>query len=178
LLVPEQYLFEPLAETLLQNAYEFDAHAGKTIVDIGASIGDFVLIASNTPGVRVYAYEPNRYLFSFLEKNVRFTENKSVRLYNVAANSDTLRSIMEVNQEAAIDFLKIDCEGCEYNVLLNSPSETLSRVARIAMEIHSADRDQKLILVKYLRANGFRTLERRKFGQGTYIMAYREKRID
>ena len=35
------------------------------------------------------------------------------------------------------DFLKIDCEGAEYEILFNTPAEILKRIKRIALEYHN-----------------------------------------
>jgi ribosomal protein L31 len=34
-------------------------------------------------------------------------------------------------------FLKMDCEGAEYDILLGTPHEEMAKVSRIAIEIHS-----------------------------------------
>lgn len=43
---------------------------GPTVVDIGANIGAFSLLAARTPGTRVYAYEPVAETFAQLRANV------------------------------------------------------------------------------------------------------------
>ena len=60
------------------------------------------------------------------------------------------------------DFLKIDCEGAEYDILFSASEETLSRVRHIAMEFHEgvtsySHRD----LVQFLEQRGFRVSIRR-----------------
>ena len=54
------------------------------------------------------------------------------------------------------DFLKVDCEGCEYDVLLNSDPDVLSRVKRISAETHSNDKAHTAEeLAAFLESNGF-----------------------
>jgi FkbM family methyltransferase len=48
----------------------------------------------------------------------------------------TLEEFCAREQIEKIDFLKLDCEGAEYNILLNLSSAMLSRIQKIAMEIH------------------------------------------
>jgi FkbM family methyltransferase len=36
------------------------------------------------------------------------------------------------------DFLKLDCEGAEYEILLDAPADVLSRIDRMALEYHDA----------------------------------------
>jgi FkbM family methyltransferase len=38
------------------------------------------------------------------------------------------------------DLLKVDCEGCEYDLLLGSHRDVLNRIGRISMEYHEFDR--------------------------------------
>lgn len=48
--------------------------------------------------------------------------------------------------EAEVDVLKIDCEGCEYPLLLNAERRTLDAVRRITMEWHgSADEEGRAL---------------------------------
>jgi hypothetical protein len=54
---------------------------------------------------------------------------------NKAADSQTLlRLVSEYNINNGV--LKIDCEGCEYEVLLNTPLNTLQHFKEILVEYH------------------------------------------
>lgn len=48
----------------------------------------------------------------------------------------TLQSIFDDNNLEHIDFLKIDCEGSEWPILMSTPKEYLKRIRKIAMEFH------------------------------------------
>jgi FkbM family methyltransferase len=48
----------------------------------------------------------------------------------------TLQGVLEHFGIAVCDFLKIDCEGAEYEILLNADRDTLARVRSIALEYH------------------------------------------
>jgi FkbM family methyltransferase len=48
----------------------------------------------------------------------------------------TLADIFEQLAIAHCDFLKIDCEGAEFEMLLNAPPELFSRIRHICMEYH------------------------------------------
>ena len=55
-----------------------------------------------------------------------------------------------------IDFLKIDCEGGEYDIFRNIPTEQWKRIQRIAMEFHELGPGQEhQELVTCLRQQGF-----------------------
>ena len=53
------------------------------------------------------------------------------------------------------DFLKIDCEGGEFDILLNSPSNTLARIDRIALEYHNSDAHSHTDIVNRLKQEGY-----------------------
>jgi len=56
------------------------------------------------------------------------------RFYSIKAIG--LKDIFEDSGLKKINFLKIDCEGSEYDILLNTPKKYLNRIDRIAMEYH------------------------------------------
>jgi hypothetical protein len=173
--VPEDYLFEAIAETLLLNVYGFEKlNSGDVVVDVGASIGDFALLASGNPEVRVYAFEPSPQYFRYLRSNVSSNKRRTVRMFNVPAGRQTLDTILNVYGEPRIDFLKVDCEGCEYKLLLQRAHGSLGTVRRIAMEIHEAPGYNKESLKGFLKREGFIVTEKINF-RGHYLFASREE---
>ncbi len=69
----------------------------------------------------------------------------------------TLTDIVQDNNLKQIDYLKVDVEGAEYDILLNCPAETLAKVLRIVMEYHEFEGDERSHrdLVNLLQAHGF-----------------------
>ena len=69
----------------------------------------------------------------------------------------TLTDIIAGNKIAQIDYLKVDAEGAEYDILFNCPSQTLAKVRRLVMEYHEFDGNQRdhHDLVKLLKSHGF-----------------------
>jgi len=55
---------------------------------------------------------------------------------SVEVNCTTLSDVFERNNVTKCDVLKLDCEGEEYNILLNAPDGILSKVVRITAEYH------------------------------------------
>ena len=166
-----------------------------TVVDIGANIGSFAILAAKKKQTQmVYAYEPSRLNYDYLVKN---TELNSVdhkvkcfrkalgccgrtKLYTDPGNCGafsmfhkyegeeevectTLRSIVKENNLNYIDFLKIDCEGCEYE-MLDRDRDILEMVHNIRMEVHwnkKPSRYKNDFLEKLLISEGFQiTIER------------------
>jgi hypothetical protein len=55
-----------------------------------------------------------------------------------------------------LDLLKMDCEGAEYEILLNTSPEILRLVKRIIMEYHDLDAQRAHpILVDFLQQQGY-----------------------
>jgi hypothetical protein len=68
----------------------------------------------------------------------------------------TLSGAFEKLQIARCDFLKIDCEGAEYEILFAADETTLSRIGHIAMEYHDAvTRHRHEELIRFLEDRGF-----------------------
>jgi FkbM family methyltransferase len=68
----------------------------------------------------------------------------------------TLATALEKLQITHCDFLKIDCEGAEYEILFAADETTLSRISHIAMEYHDAVTDHSHEeLVRFLERQGF-----------------------
>lgn len=73
----------------------------------------------------------------------------------------TLAEIFDRYQVSTCNFLKLDCEGAEYEILYNTPAEYLRRIDKIALEYHAQSDKQRIAgkLVAFLEAHGFQTLQ-------------------
>lgn len=139
-------------------------HKGDVVIDIGANIGVFTRWAYLEGASKVIAFEPDTRYFQLLKLNANpdtvlfnaamsdsigtvtlyesdhfggsnifwVPENKNE--YNV--RSYTLDYLFETKLVDKIDFLKIDTEGAEINILNGISDENLMRIRNIAMEYH------------------------------------------
>jgi FkbM family methyltransferase len=57
----------------------------------------------------------------------------------LSVESVTLEEILSRHTIEAVDLLKMDCEGAEFEILETASPDTLNRVRRIAMEVHTLD---------------------------------------
>jgi FkbM family methyltransferase len=69
----------------------------------------------------------------------------------------TLTSIIEENKLERIDFLKMDCEGAEYEILENLPDSIFEKIITLSMEFHD------LKDFRYTGARLIEILEDKKF---------------
>lgn len=139
---------------------------GGVVVDIGANIGLFSLLAART-AARIVAVEPSPETFKWLTRNLAQCGLDNIFTINAAcANTSeerplfihsqwtsnslqargveghvmvscvTLEELLDKYCEGKCDFLKMDCEGAEYEILLGASNAQLQRVGMIAMECH------------------------------------------
>jgi len=123
-------------EIFEQKSYEkfFQVNKGDIVVDVGASIGPFTYSILHKNPKHVFCLEPSKIEHDTLEKNIH-QENttilkiaishtdgklKSDKIFgideNVEVDCKKFATFIEENNINKIDFLKTDCEGCEYDI--------------------------------------------------------------
>ncbi|OGS04752.1 MAG: hypothetical protein A3G41_02190 [Elusimicrobia bacterium RIFCSPLOWO2_12_FULL_59_9] len=94
----------------------------------------------------------------------------------------TLTDIFKKNKIRRCDFLKIDCEGAEYEIILNTPADILKQIKRICVECHVGyyfgmrrdDSTEPPILIDFLRRSGFTLKVWRENALHTFIWAIQQ----
>lgn len=162
---------------------------GDVVVDVGANIGVFANLASEKGASKIYCFEPGELAMSCLEKNApKNTELFKVALGSVEGQvnfylpnegntmcgscktKSKLKSVVEVstidNYFAngvfdRIDFLKIDAEGSELDIINGISDENLKKIKKISMEFHSniLGENQKQFIWDRLTNDGFKGFE-------------------
>lgn len=158
------YAFEPLLEN-------YEVLKRNVLLQKSANISIFNLaVAGNNEKRPLYLDHLNNGGHSFIKKTASI----------ILVNCRTLAEILAENQIRRCNFLKMDCEGAEYEILLNTPTETLQKIDQIAIEYHSPEylglADRKIIdkLMEYLRlANYYVTIKKEDYRRG-YIYARRK----
>ena len=144
--------------------YSFLNIKDEDVIDIGANIGDSAIYFALNNAKRVIALEPYPYAFSFAEKNIKLNHCENIILLNAGYGKNSkmfiddkkiskgsselivsnnggkeisIYSLEElINQYEIKDaILKIDCEGCEYN-LLDEDNDVLQKLSKIQIEYH------------------------------------------
>jgi FkbM family methyltransferase len=134
---------------------------------------NYALLAHNIAANRRTNVVVKRTAVAVGRGTVRLFTSSQGGFHSVLADraADTRRSeeveaigLKEIFDEYRIErchFLKMDCEGAEYDILYGLPAEYYSRIDRIAMEYHGAEdrmarRAQSDGLVAHLERFGFR----------------------
>lgn len=73
----------------------------------------------------------------------------------ITVKTVTLETIFVENNISICDFLKIDCEGAEYEIVLNAPTEILNKIKIISIEYHPHPLYKHFQLKEILQKNGF-----------------------
>ncbi|MFH0737104.1 MAG: FkbM family methyltransferase [Candidatus Micrarchaeota archaeon] len=74
----------------------------------------------------------------------------------IEADAISLEDIFKENKLDKIDFLKIDCEGSEYEILSRTPLSVFKKIHKISMEYHEFDEGHDLKTLKaYLESAGY-----------------------
>lgn len=130
------------------------------VIDIGASIGDISILASKK-AKRVCSYEINDERISLLKKNIAHNNCSNIEISKKFVIS--LNPILREKQIVKVNFLKIDCEGGEYEIIKNTSNDALQKLDHIAFEIHlfnNVMKKQYELLKKKLINNGFTLIEK------------------
>ena len=155
-----------ILETFVEKQYDWLDVKGKTVVDVGANIGDTAVYFSKVKHARqVIAFEPYPYTYKMAVENIKINKVKNVVLLNegvgkqndfmiidASFESDAgsalksfkkgkkvkINSLESIVRKYKIEnaVLKMDCEGCEYDIILNSSSNVLRKFDQMIIETH------------------------------------------
>lgn len=176
---------------LVKELFEFEIYRFKSdtkeplIIDCGANIGfSSIYFKRLYPDAKIIAFEPDPYIFSYLEHNIAsfgfervelinkalWSSETELEFYSEGADGGRIKElgdneqIIKIKTERLskylmqkVSFLKLDIEGAEYEVL-HECRELLGNVQNIFVEYHSfADKKQELSgILKILENAGFR----------------------
>jgi FkbM family methyltransferase len=184
---------------------EYRPNERDVIVDVGAHIGTFALLAaSKVPRGAVYAIEASEETFNLLRINAALNRMTNLSthhlalsngpgtctLYHSPANwghsvvcrrSDrsetvecrTLQQFFEDSRITRCDFLKFNCEGSEFPILLSSSADLLRRL-RMMLVLYHCDlwtSNSEDDLLSHLRASGFDCSVRNRTDKRGWIVA-------
>lgn len=157
------------------------------IIDCGANLGlSIIYFKKRFPNCKILAFEPDKNIFALLKKNLQAFNYKDLELINCAVwNENTVlnfssdgalggtiselginkvssttvdaKSLKEFLELEQVDFLKIDIEGAEFEVL-NACRFSLERVKKLFVEYHGGPKLPQMLpeLLEIIKSAGFR----------------------
>lgn len=150
-----------IKEVFVEKTYEkfFTVDEGDVVVDLGASVGDFVWSIKDSKFKHCWVVEPLDCFFDSLLNNLM---GMPVSFVKAAVSSEkiismtfgdtglfsfpktlTFKEFLSENHIKHIDFLKIDCEGGEYDIFSKENLPFLKSVNKIVVEFHLTDEIEK-----------------------------------
>lgn len=166
-----------LKEVVLDRQYQFYSNASRSwiVVDVGAGIGDFSILMSKSVK-HVYSFEPDKSRTFLARKNIFLNRSKNITL--VEQRVQNLEKTLKTYEIKRCDLLKVDCEGCEYQIFSNLSMDTLKRIKQIVMEVHLFNEKMRVRyqeLKEVLVMNGFTIKEEENpvHGYLRFLYAYK-----
>lgn len=125
---------------------------------LSANIKESKIVASNK-GVSSFVGATTLYLGNSTNHSIisdYALNKKETRIITIQTVS--LSYFMQQNSLNKIDFLKMDCEGAEYDIILNSDDKTLQKVQVYSLEFHDTKRADQTAnkLIERLSGLGYR----------------------
>lgn len=182
-----------IMDICIKNEYGFIKN-NSVLIDIGANIGVFSLFSTFKKNNICYAFEPEERNFAILKENIKINNlEKAIIPFNIAVSdvngehklyktismshslsnvSDefeivktvTLESIIKDNNIKYVDYLKIDCEGGEYDILYNTNKNTFKIINKLLIEYHNVDKSKESNgehLINYIQQMGYSIVNRK-----------------
>jgi len=178
----DKYYMSKLVDTVTQAQQSYiydDIDKDDIVIDIGASIGGFAIAASRKAKI-VYAVEPMTP--DMLKKNVLLNKRKNIHILDMALGNGERRELKWLNESRIVntktlteiknicggcDFIKIDCEGCEWDI----KAEELRGIRRIEMEVHKIGFPLSMMEERLKRAGFSYTIQKQPEGNiGLWII--------
>lgn len=187
---------------------EYHIGCDHVIIDVGAHIGTFSLLAAKgAPAGKVFAIEACRETFNLLYLNVKLNALSNVDMSHLALSdrvgkvylhydrenwghtivrplgidgelvqADTLTNFLQDKGIDRCHFMKFNCEGAEFPILLGTSKDVLQRIDTMLVLYHcdlysGADETS---LISHLQSAGFKALVRNRQPLRGWIIATRE----
>jgi FkbM family methyltransferase len=173
-----------IEEILIDEIYKQNLPDKPYIIDCGANIGlSVIYLKRSFPGSTIIAFEPDEINFDLLEKNIKpynfdnvFLKKEAVwkenSVISFAGNKNQMSHIEEAGSEDAmsvkavrlknylnkkVDFLKIDIEGAEYEVMKDI-APALGMVNHLFVEYHGTFQQNEELneILNLITGAGFR----------------------
>jgi len=138
--------------------YGVEVKKDDIVVDCGANVGFFTLYALDKGAKHVYSIECDDRNTGSLHYNL---ENKNATIIKeyvgFGEGNIDIEKILQIINKPFIDFIKVDIEWAEYDLLLNTPDDIMRRVNKWVIEFHDIYGNYENIfnIIEKFSKNGF-----------------------
>lgn len=161
----KNWINSSINDIFFKHEYDQFDYSSKIVVDVGANVGDSSLYFISKGAKKVIAIEPSVENYHLMKENIVLNQledkiipmniglSKTKRIVSIDKSlKGTAVRLKHSNNGAQIQLLtlndlvniynihhgvlKLDCEDCEYDVILSSSVETLQRFSNIVLEYH------------------------------------------
>ena len=117
--------------------YGVEVEKNDIVVDCGANVGFFTLYALDKGAKHVYSIECDDRNMESLFYNLEDTKSTIIKEYvGFGEGNIDIEKILQIVNKPFIDFIKVDIEWAEYDLLLNTPDNIIKRVDKWVIEFH------------------------------------------
>jgi ribosomal protein L11 methylase PrmA len=160
-----------LDEIFVRKAYGVDYFIGKNVIDVGASIGDTALYYASNGASNVFGFEMDKERYDLCVKNIQLNSMSSrIKIMNESAYSNSIRELI-LEKDLHNVVVKLDCEGCEFEIIGNLTQDVFDRIDYIVMEYHS---DPHKIIKKLTDAGFILRKEKKTLIPEGFMFAFRK----
>jgi len=138
------FSFEPFPDTFVRLNEHFSCNKTQNVTPYNLAVSDF----DGTSKFYSFEWTGCNTLIDgeFDESQSKVTEVNCIKF-------DSLRKLTGAEK---FDYAKIDCEGSEYPMLLNSSDEAIKAVKKYIIEVHNSDKYSKEDLAKRFTSLGYK----------------------
>lgn len=141
---------------------------------------------------KIYCFEPVKENYDLLLSNIALNNLSNVSAFNVAVadkistvkiflnndesghsmfeqdsnsievQSTTLKNIFDENNISTCNFIKMDCEGAEYDIIGSLPQEYFIKIQKLIIEYHMADKKPDLLEALISKLESFSFVVKKK----------------
>ena len=175
---------------------------GANIGSVSLYVDNFNKFRDDTNKIKVYAVEPEPHNLLLLEENIKnnptekitvvnnaiWYEQKNVFITNRGGNSSivdgalvesvevlaiTIQDLLDLYSIDKVDVMKIDIEGAEFDLIANTPPETLAKINYLVLEFDkSSDGSFGIMVEKLAKQFGLEILGSPERGGYVYANKY------
>jgi 16S rRNA G966 N2-methylase RsmD len=147
-----------LHEIFVAKVYGDNNLDGQVVIDGGTFVGDSSLYFISRGASKVYGFEIDTEDYNLTQENARLNNMQDkIHVFNQKCTYESVKNLI-VQYGLKNIFLKLDCDGCEYDVIMNAETKIFENISDIVVECH----EEYEPLMRKIRELGFSARRKKK----------------